>query len=111
MSKLSDEVKRVILEVFPFYRLIEEHYIVYMKQKLFFDFYLPELLLAIEAQGVQHDKFVQHFHKDTMGFYKHKSRDKKKVTWAKENNINLIEIRPSDLPLNASKFFAIVYED
>lgn len=108
MSKLSEEVFLAIKEAFPFFRVVKEHFVFYRGQKLFFDFFIPELLLAIEAQGVQHDRYVEFFHKDGFGFYKHQHRDRRKRQWAKENSIKLIEIRPSDSPIDGDKLLSII---
>jgi len=108
MSKLSDEVFLAIKEALPFYRIVKEYYVIYKGQKLFFDFFIPDLMIAIEAQGQQHDRYVEHFHKDEFGFYKHKHRDKRKKQWAEDNLIKLLEIRPSDLPIDGNKLLSLI---
>jgi very-short-patch-repair endonuclease len=100
MSKLSEEVKAALDKIFPYYRIQTEFYVHYKDKKLFFDFYIPELLVVIEAQGKQHDEYVEYFHKDSLGFERHKNRDRLKKRWAEENNISLIEIREEDLPID-----------
>lgn len=109
MSKLSDKVLEFLNETYGYrgYHIKKEYFVVYEKQKLFFDFYLPELLIAVEAQGAQHDKYVEHFHVDRSGFLAHKKRDKLKKAWAIENSIVLIEVRPKDLPLSEETFFSL----
>ena len=108
MSKLSEEVFIAIKEAFPYFRVVKEYYVFYKDQKLFFDFFIPDLLLAIEAQGIQHYQYVEFFHKDGFGFYKHKHRDRRKKQWAKENSIKLVEVKSSDMPIDGQKLLTIV---
>lgn len=104
MSKLSEDVRALIVETFPFYKLWSEHYINFKNTKLYFDFYLPELKIAIEAQGRQHDTFVEHFHGTAFKFQAYRKRDRLKKEWAAENGVVVIEVREEDLPLSSSEF-------
>jgi len=61
------------------------------ERKLYFDFYLPTLNVAIEYQGIQHYQVVKHFGGE-QGFKQRSKRDKIKEDWCKLNNIKLIEI-------------------
>lgn len=61
-------------------------------KKLPFDFYLPEYNLAIEFQGIQHEKFSPPFHKTIEDLNKQKKRDKIKKEYCLENKINFLEI-------------------
>lgn len=63
---------------------------------LSYDFYLPKYNLLIEYQGIQHEKPVDF---DGLGmkhakeqFKQQKEHDKRKRQYAKDNNINLLEI-------------------
>lgn len=53
------------------------------------DFYLPKYKIAIECQGIQHFKAVEHFGGNDKFEYR-KSLDKKKKELCKNNNIKLI---------------------
>lgn len=64
--------------------------------KLTLDFFLPRLRVAFEIHGVQHDKFVGHFHKNVQGFHKSRMRDNNKSHWCAINNIRLFEVRSED---------------
>lgn len=55
-----------------------------------FDFYLPELQLLIEYDGVQH--FKPSFKQDEEEFEKIQHRDALKTQWCEDNNINLLRI-------------------
>ena len=62
------------------------------KRKLRFDFYLTELNILIEVQGIQHFEPVERF-RGQKGFEDRQKRDQIKRDWCKENNVPLIEIR------------------
>ena len=59
---------------------------------LSYDFYLPDYNLLIECQGEQHKRFVKGFHETKKDFEKQLEHDKRKREYAKEHNINLLEI-------------------
>lgn len=59
---------------------------------LSYDFYLPNHNLLIECQGEQHEKFIPTFHKTEKDFKKQLEHDRRKKQYAKEHNIDLLEI-------------------
>ena len=61
------------------------------KDRLRFDFYIPEKNICIEYQGKQHYEPVKHW-RGEKGFKNLKIRDQIKRDFCKENNIRLIEI-------------------
>lgn len=60
--------------------------------KLSYDFYLPDYNLLIEYQGEQHEKYIPGLQKDISKFKIQKEHDKLKRNYAKEHNIELLEI-------------------
>ena len=70
---------QIVLEEFPI-----------PKSKLRLDFFLPNIKLAIEYNGRQHDCFVKHFHGTMKGFLQSKQRDEEKASWCALNGIELI---------------------
>ena len=56
-----------------------------------FDFYLPDYNLLIECQGVQHREWREGWISKE-DFEKQLEHDKRKREYAKEHNINLLEI-------------------
>jgi hypothetical protein len=66
------------------------------------DMYCEEKKLAFEYNGVQHYKFIKHFHRTENALEKQKERDKKKVKLCEENKIKLIVI-----PYNYDKIYNI----
>ena len=69
------------------------------KKKLPFDFYIPDLNICIEMQGVQHYKPVEVFGGDS-GFEETKIRDKIKRNFCINNGIELILIDSSKSDFN-----------
>ena len=92
-SKLHQIAREVLKNAYNNTIFYEEvPFIVENKQKLFFDFYNPSLLLAIEVHGEQHYSFCSLYHKNKIDFMKQQVNDKKKRQWCSLNNIQLIEL-------------------
>lgn len=108
MSALSDSVHALIVEAFPFTRVLAEYYVEYKSQRLFVDFFLPSYSIAIEVHGQQHDKFVRHFHGDYDGWCNHKRRDQVKIAWAEAHGITLVVIRENELPKDKNELLDII---
>jgi hypothetical protein len=71
------------------------------KSRLRIDFFLPNLMVAIEVHGRQHFEFVKHFHGQHFEFVKHfhgtrkkfvqaQQRDLQKAKWCGLNGIQLV---------------------
>ena len=109
MSKLSDNTKDFLKEIFPHNSIYEERYIKYKGTRLFFDFYIKEMNVLIEVQGRQHDEFVKHFHVDREGFWDSKKRDNLKKEYCEENGAVLIEVK-SEKEFDKDKFIKRIWE-
>ena len=77
---------------------LSEHKIKYEYEKHFdglggksYDFYLPELNIAIECQGVQHFEPIEFFG-GKVSFEKRKENDRIKRVFCKNNGIKLLEV-------------------
>lgn len=92
MSQISNDVYKLLREIFPHNVILKEHYVKYKGTKLFFDFYIKDLNVLIEVQGQQHLKFVKHFHENKNGFVAQKRRDNMKIEYAQENDIAFVRI-------------------
>lgn len=57
-----------------------------------FDIYIPEIKLAIEYQGLQHDKPVEYFG-GIEAFIKQQKRDRRKLNLCKRHGIKMIYVR------------------
>ena len=92
MSKLADKVYDLLKEMFPHNIILKEHYVNYKGNRLFFDFYIKDLIIVFEIQGRQHKKFIKHFHQDREGFFELKKRDSLKVEYTEINKIPFVII-------------------
>jgi hypothetical protein len=93
-SKFQFSVKDFL---YPYWRsdiVFEEFKLV--GTRLSFDFYNASKKIAIEVQGAQHTKYVKFFHGNRMKYLEQLKRDDKKFRFCEINNINLVEIYPSD---------------
>lgn len=84
-------------------KILTKHNIIYIQQKeykgliglgygaLSYDFYLPTYNLLIEYQGKQHEIPIDYFDGE-VGFKTRQEHDRRKKEYAKEHNIQLLEI-------------------
>ena len=97
-SSLHLNARKLIKETFPTLQILEEVGAPIRKNEiLYLDFYLPLSKTCIEVHGEQHYKFVKFYHQTSLGFMKHKKRDRDKKYWCEKNDIKYIE-----LPYNES---------
>ena len=61
------------------------------------DIFIPVFGIAIEYDGRQHYKYVEHFHKDISGYIEGIKKDTGKDTWCEEHGIKVIRIRADDM--------------
>lgn len=85
MSQIAEEVHNILKKLFPLNIIKKEHYVYYKGTRLFFDFYLKDLGVLVEVQGIQHVKFVRHFHGSIENFRLQKYRDNLKIAYIQEN--------------------------
>lgn len=86
-------------------QLLKDNNIIYKTQKTFkkcedvktlkFDFYLPELNICIEFDGIQHFKIIERWGGED-GLIDRQKKDKIKTDFCLNNNIKLIRIRYDD---------------
>ena len=92
-SSFHLKARNLIKECFPTLQILEEISIpLRSREKLILDFYLPLTKKCIEIHGEQHYKYSRFFHKDKLGFLRHKKRDKEKKEWCELNGIQYIEL-------------------
>ncbi len=82
-SKGEFELYDLLKEEFPLYKIVPQYPIktvdgVGRKKTLFVDFAIPMLKLAFEFDGVQHEKYVAHFHRNRAGFANAQANDLRK---------------------------------
>jgi hypothetical protein len=95
-SKLEQACRRALYETFgrPFNKARPEFLRnpVTKNFNLELDCYDPQLRLAVEAQGIQHYKYVPYFHKSKEAFQNQQYRDELKRRMCSDNKVNLIEV-------------------
>lgn len=92
-SGYHERARAVIIRAYPTVQLSEEIAIAVRKSsKLYLDFYIPLLGIAVEIQGEQHFKFIPHFHGSPLKFLAAKQRDADKEAWCALNGITLVKL-------------------
>lgn len=92
-SQLHLSARQLLKECFPTLQILEEVVIPLRRtESLVLDFYLPLNKKCIEVHGEQHYKFTRFYHKDIIGFIRHKKRDQDKKEWCNLNGIYYIEL-------------------
>jgi len=66
-------------------------------KKLSYDFYLPDYNLLIEYNGIQHYKWTKKFQPTLHSFHKQLHHDWLKRKYSRDNNINLLVIKYTEL--------------
>ena len=94
VSKLHEQTKKVLQSLYPNCPIIEEYPIkVNGGQNLRIDLVVDfPFNVAVECQGAQHEKFVPHFHKDSLGFKNYQRRDRLKDNWCFEHFFALVYV-------------------
>jgi very-short-patch-repair endonuclease len=93
-SKFQWETGCALRRVFPRFTILEEFNIP--GTRLHIDFFIPELRIAVEADGAQHNKYSPFFHVTKEGFRRSQARDRNKEEWCKINNIRLIRVKKNE---------------
>ncbi len=93
-SQAHCRVGDIINEIYYGQNILEE-FPIPRGRGLKLDFFIPDIMLVIEVDGIQHDKFVKHFHGTIEGFRRAKSNDRRKRNWCENNGIQIIRIPDS----------------
>jgi len=99
-SKYHLKAREIISSIYHSYVVLEEvklpgSVIAEKKSVLYFDFFLPNLRLAIEVHGQQHYEYTPFFHKNKAAFLQGLNRDEDKARWCELNDIELIVLKYS----------------
>ena len=93
-SKLQNDVGIALFNRFSFHTILEEFPVA--GTQLSIDFFIPGVMIAIEADGEQHRKFSKFFHGTIQNFKKQQERDARKQKWCDMNDITLIRCSSAD---------------
>lgn len=96
-SKVQFQVKNFLEPFWKYHIVVEEFPVFGTRMKC--DIINLTKKIAIETHGMQHDKFVKHFHKTKAGFKNSIKRDLAKFKWLEENNFKVIEIFENEIHL------------
>lgn len=110
ISQLAKSVLEILKQSLPNTLIKQEEYVNYKGQRLFFDFYLPTLNLYVEVQGVQHTEFSKHFHGEAAVFRAQKKRDALKKEWCHLNDMTLLCIHHTDIPISPGDLLIRIQE-
>ena len=102
MSVLSEKARLLLLEIFGEKVKIFPEYVI--GENLRIDFYLPDLNIAVECDGRQHEVFVEHFHKTAQGFRDSQKRDTRKEELCLRGKIPLVRFSNEE-DVNRDEFF------
>jgi hypothetical protein len=92
-SKLHVRARKILYEMFPTMKILEEVPIKPRGSKTqYLDFYINQIKLAVEVHGQQHYKFNTMFHASARDFLNQKKNDADKQEWCWLNNITHIEL-------------------
>jgi len=102
-SKFQFEVKQFLKPFWKKYVCYEEMILVGTRYSL--DIVNMSQRIAVEVHGDQHQKYTPFFHNNSRLQYADQiKRDLKKREWCEINNILLVEIYTSDLPMTKEWF-------
>ena len=93
-SKFQHRVGKELRKMLPLTFIVEEFHIP--GSRLHVDFLIPDLMLAVEADGGQHNNFSVFFHGTEDNFKRAQQCDSNKEEWCIINNFKLIRVSEGD---------------
>jgi|688.fasta_scaffold838788_2 hypothetical protein len=96
-SKAQFNLKKIVEPFWRYHVVVEEFPVFGSRMRC--DLINFTKKIAIETHGMQHDKFVKHFHKTRSGFKNSIKRDLAKFKWLELNNFKVIEIFENEIHL------------
>ena len=100
-SKFHVRARNLLKTIFHSYRIREEVKLPgstesHRKGVLYLDFYIPQIMMAIEVHGQQHYDYTPFFHKNKADFALAQAKDDDKIRWCELNKIDIIVLKHSD---------------
>ncbi len=97
MSQLSDTIYSSLKQLYPLLIIKKEFHIKTRGRDFFFDFFLPQLNLLVEADGMQHEEYSSLFHRSETDLFFQRERDRLKEEWACDNGYNLVRFKQKEI--------------
>lgn len=91
-SNLHLTARKLIYEMYPTLKILEEVSVKPRDTVLFFDFFINTIKKAIEVHGEQHYKYNSLYHATAREFLEQRKRDSDKKEWCYINNITYVEL-------------------
>ena len=100
-SKFHVRARELLKTIFHSYRILEEVKLPgstesHRKGVLYLDFYIPQIMMAIEVHGQQHYDYTPFFHKNKADFALAQAKDDDKIRWCELNKIDIIVLKHCD---------------
>lgn len=93
-SKGEVDLYDILKAEFPYVHIIPQYAISVPgnRRPLFIDYYIPRYKIAVEYDGVQHEKFSAFFHGTQENFNRGKHLDRLKEQWCIDRGATLLRI-------------------
>lgn len=101
LSQGQTQLGKILTKILPNITIYEE--LPCFGTGLRLDFYIPNLKIAFEFDGEQHNEYNIFFHGNRSGFARQKQRDILKEQWCETNNIKLIRVVKENLTIENIK--------
>ena len=100
-AKFHVRARNLLKTIFHSYRILEEVKLPgstesHRKGVLYLDFYIPQIMMAIDVHGQQHYDYTPFFHKNKADFALAQAKDDDKIRWCELNKIDIIVLKHSD---------------
>lgn len=107
-SEPQRHIFSLLCSIYRKYTVIYEQAIPSLNQR--FDTFVQELGIAVEYDGAQHNKFIEHFHRDINGYLHSGMLDRYKNDFAIHNGIKLIRLNGDVMDLSADSLKTLIDE-
>jgi hypothetical protein len=102
-SALHKETLAALKEAFPHFTIRQEYSVELFddsgkKSILYLDFFISEMMVAIECQGKQHFEETPFFHATSGSFKQQQANDSLKKRWCEINDVSLVEVTYREKP-------------
>lgn len=96
-SQIEYYLKQNNIEYISQYKVNLQESMIFSRNNLKIDFYLPKFNMFIEFHGIQHYEYISFFHRTKENFQIQLDRDKRVREYCKSRKIKLVEIKYTDI--------------